>query len=188
MYNKSNMNFVIPGRFVTPEVVVTHFHLNEGEVVADFGAGSGFFLKSLSQAVGVNGRVYACEIQKGLVEKLGEFIRNASLSNVSPLWCDIEEAGGIKLPDNSLDAGLLINTLFQLENKAVALKEIRRVLKKDGVLHVIDWSESFGGLGPQPSDIVTKAAATDLCEEAHFIFERDYPAGDHHYGFVVRKI
>ncbi len=182
------MNFVIPGRFVTPEIVATHFHLNEGDKVADFGAGNGFFLKSLSEAVGAEGRVYACEIQKGLVEKLGEFVRNASLQNVSPLWCDLEEAGGIKLTDNSLDSGLLINTLFQFEDKAAALKEIRRVLRKDGVLYVIDWSESFGGLGPQPADVVSKAAATDLCEAAQFIFEREYPAGDHHYGFAVRKI
>jgi predicted methyltransferase len=111
------MNFVLPGRFVVPEVVSTHFHIKEGDIVADFGAGSGFFLKILSKAVGSLGRVYACEIQKHLVEKIGEFIRLNNLSNVHPLWCDLEEINGIKLNDNSLDAGLLVNTLFQFEKK-----------------------------------------------------------------------
>ena len=69
--------------------------------------------------------------------------------NVSPVWCDLEEVNGIKLPNDSLDVGILINTLFQLEEKTVALTEMRRVLKRDGVLHIIDWTESFGGLGPQ---------------------------------------
>ena len=49
------MNFVLPGRFVVPEVVSTHFHIKEGDIVADFGAGSGFFLKILSKAVGSEG-------------------------------------------------------------------------------------------------------------------------------------
>ncbi len=182
------MNFVLPGRFVVPEVVSTHFHIKEGDIVADFGAGSGFFLKILSKAVGSLGRVYACEIQKHLVEKIGEFIRLNNLSNVYPLWCDLEEINGIKLNDNSLDAGLLVNTLFQFEKKEAAIKEIRRTLRQGGVLHVIDWSESFGGLGPRPQDVITKDRAIALFESLEFILEREYEAGDHHYGFTVRKL
>ena len=56
------MNFVLPGRFVIPDVVSTHFHFNPGDTVADFGAGNGFFLKPLSKAVGSDGIVYACEM------------------------------------------------------------------------------------------------------------------------------
>jgi len=182
------MNFVLPGRFVVPEVVSTHFHIKEGDIVADFGAGSGFFLKILSKAVGSEGRVYACEIQKHLVEKIGEFIRLNNLSNVHPLWCDLEEINGIKINDNSLDAGLLVNTLFQFEKKEAAIKEIRRTLRQGGVLHVIDWSESFGGLGPRPQDVITKDRAIALFESLEFMLEREYEAGDHHYGFAVRKL
>ncbi|KXJ97762.1 MAG: Ubiquinone/menaquinone biosynthesis C-methyltransferase UbiE [Parcubacteria bacterium OLB19] len=182
------MNFALPNRFVVPEIVSTHFHIKEGDVVADFGAGSGFFLKPLSKAVGNEGRVYACDIQKQLVEKIGEFIRLNNLANVRPLWCDLEEENGIKLNSNSLDAGLLVNTLFQFEQKEVAINQIKRVIRKGGVLHVIDWSESFGGLGPRPQDVITKDQAVDLFEENGFLFEREFPAGDHHYGFTVRKL
>lgn len=182
------MNLVLPGRFVVPDVVATHFHFQPGDKVADFGAGNGFFLKTLSMAVGEEGKVYACEIQKPLVEKLGEFARLNGLSNINPLWCDLEEAGGIKLADGSLDAGILVNTLFQLEDKDIALKEIRRVLKPGGVLHIIDWTESFGGLGPAAKDVITKEQAVDLCESYQFILEREYPTGEHHYGFAVRKV
>lgn len=182
------MAFSLPGRFVDPAVVVSHFCLCEGDKVADFGAGSGFYLKALSGAVGPTGRVYACEIQKQLVEKLGDFARISGLSNVSTLWCDLEEERGIKLPDNALDVGLLINTLFLFEKKETALNEIKRVIRHDGLLHVIDWSESYGGMGPRPGDVVTKADATALLESVGFILEREFPAGDHHYGITVRKI
>lgn len=182
------MTFVMPGRFVEPEVVSTHFFLKEGDRVADLGAGSGFFLRVLSQAVGSTGKVYACEIQKGLVEKLGEVARVQGLSNVSTLWCDLEEPHGIKIADGQLDAAILVNTLFLLENKAAALTEFRRILRPGGVLHVIDWTESFGGLGPQPNQVVVKDAAIALCEANQFMLEKEFPAGDHHYGFSVRKI
>lgn len=182
------MNLPLPGRFVVPEVVSSHFHFKEGDVVADFGAGSGFYLKILSEAVGQTGKVFACEIQKSLVDKLGDIIRLQGLGNVTPLWCDLEEPQGIKIRNEVLDAAILVNTLFQLEDRHVALVEMRRTIRSGGVLHVIDWAESFGGLGPQPAQVITKEAAIDLLEAAGFIYERDYPAGDHHYGIAFRAV
>lgn len=182
------MNIAIGGRFVIPEVVVSHFHLNQGDIVADFGAGSGFYLKSLSKAVGDNGRVYACEIQKPLVEKLGELARLQGLSNVHTLWCDLEELNGIKISKGELDSAILVNTLFLLENKDVAIQEMARTLRSGGKLFVIDWTESFGGMGPQPEAVVPIPEATVMFEANGFVFEREFPTGDHHYGLAFRKI
>ncbi|MCB9811021.1 MAG: methyltransferase domain-containing protein [Candidatus Nomurabacteria bacterium] len=181
------MNFVTLGRFVVPEVVATHFNIKPGDNVADFGAGSGFYLKILSNSVD-DGKVYAIDIQKQLVEKLGEYIRINNLPNVHPLWCDLEEEGGIKLPDDALDAGILVNTLFQFEQKEAAIAEISRVIKRGGLLHIIDWSESFGGLGPQPNDVITKDDTVALLEANGFLLESEFPAGDHHYGVTFRKL
>jgi ubiquinone/menaquinone biosynthesis C-methylase UbiE len=182
------MNTIFSGQFVVPEVVVSHFHLKAGDKVADFGAGNGFFLKPLSVAVGEAGKVYACEIQKSLVEKIGDMVRLQALTNVHPLWCDLEEVNGIKLNNNAVDAGILVNTLFQFELKEVALVEMRRVIRPGGVLHIIDWTESFGGMGPQAAEVLVKDRAVDLCEANGFILENEFPAGDHHYGITVRKV
>ncbi|OGG87751.1 hypothetical protein A2592_03480 [Candidatus Kaiserbacteria bacterium RIFOXYD1_FULL_42_15] len=182
------MNLPTLGRFVMPEVVGTHFLLEEGDKVADFGAGGGFFIPILSSAVGQTGKVFACEIQRPLVEKLGNFARSKGFQNVNPLWCDLEVAGGIKIADDSLDAGILVNTLFQLEDKDTAVIEMGRTLRQGGVLHVIDWTESFAGLGPAPASVITKLAAIALFESHGFMLEREYPAGDHHYGLAFRKL
>jgi len=183
-----NVRMPIGVRFVIPNVVASHFHLREGDVVADYGAGSGFFLPVLTGAVKGTGRVYACEIQKPLVEKLGDFARTQHLQNVYPLWCDLEEPNGIHIKSGELDAAILVNTLFMIEDKDTAAVEIGRTLRSGGKLFVIDWTESFGGLGPQPGHVISAADTTALFESHGFVYERDYPAGDHHYGLAFRKI
>ena len=178
---------LIQGRFVIPEKAATHFHLREGDVVADFGAGSGYFIKILSELVGEEGRVYACEIQKNLVEAIGDLARRENLDNVSVLWGDIETQDGTKIGDNKLDVGILVNTLFQIEDKGVAVVEMSRALRSGGKLFVIDWSESFGGLGPQPDMIITEKDTRALFEQHGFVYERSFDTGDHHYGLAFRK-
>ena len=176
------------GRFVDPQTVASHFHIREGDIVADFGAGSGFYIEVLSRLVGHGGRVYACEIQKELVEKIGVLVRTKGFTSVDPLWCDMEVEGGVKIADGSVDVALMINTLFQVEHKQIAIREVHRTLRSGGKFFLIDWSESFRGLGPQQNDVVIRPDAQALVEGNGFVYERSFDAGDHHYGLAFRKI
>lgn len=174
-------------RFVVPDVVSSHFHLRPGDSVADFGAGNGSFMSVLSRLVGPQGQVYAIEIQKNLAETLSSRVRSERLSNVKVLWGDIEEEGGTKVESGVLDAALISNSLFQMEDKATALREVSRTLRSGGKLFIIDWSESWGGVGPQSSHVLTESEARDLAEAEGFTFERTFDAGSHHYGLSFRK-
>lgn len=174
-------------RFVEPQTVVSHFHLREGDVVADFGAGSGFYIEPLARAVGQTGKLYACDIQKDLIDKISDLARKKGFGWVHPLWCDLEEEGGLKIPPESVDCGVMINTLFQIQNRRVALTEIARVVSVGGKFILIDWSDSFGGLGPAKNDVLVELDARSLCENFGFVFERSFDAGDHHYGLAFRK-
>lgn len=178
---------LVTGRFVEPAKVATHFYIKEGDTVADFGAGSGYFMEILAKLVGSEGKVYACEIQKELSVKLGEVARSKGLAQVHPLWCDVEELGGSKVPDGELDVAIMVNTFFQFEEKAVALQEMFRTLRSGGKLFIIDWSESFSGLGPQPDQVVSELDVKAFAEQEGFVFERGFDAGDHHYGLAFRK-
>lgn len=168
-------------------MVATHFHLRPGDVVGDFGAGNGFFVPALARAVGASGRVYAFEIQKNLVETIGDMVRRGGLSNVEVVWCDLEADHGTKVRDGALDAGVLANALFQMEEQDAAMREIVRTLRSGAKLFIIDWSESFSGLGPHPTQVLTADAAKALAESHGFVFDRSFDAGDHHYGLAFRK-
>lgn len=182
------MNETSTSDFVVPEIVVSHFHVKSGDIIADFGAGSGYFLKALSSRVGTDGKVYACEIQKQLVEKVSEQARIHNLANVYPLWCDLEEPNGIKIKDGALDVGILVNTLFQIEDKEIGIFEMARTIRTGGRLIIIDWTDSAGGMGPAPDHVISLHDAGILCEAHGFVLEKEFPAGSHHYGLAFRKI
>lgn len=156
--------------------------------MADFGTGRGFFLKPLAEAVTPEGEVYLCEIQKKLVEFLGEQVRLSGYAHAKTMWCDLEEAGGIPIPDDTLDAGILVNTLYQLEDKSAALNEMLRTMRRGAKFLVIDWTTSVAGLGPTADLLVSKEDCTNLFESHGCVFEREFPAGEHHYGLAFRKV
>jgi ubiquinone/menaquinone biosynthesis C-methylase UbiE len=107
---------------------------------------------------------------------------------VSPLWCDIETKGGVKIADGSVDVAVMINTFFQLEEKYVTLSEVGRILRSGAKFFVIDWTDSFGGLGPAQDQIIGAKDTQAMAESSGFVFERTFDAGDHHYGLAFRKI
>lgn len=172
--------------FMIPDAVATHFHVRFGDRVADLGAGVGHFTKVVSRMVGPEGRVYAVEIQRPLAEAIAEMARKERLSNVESLWGDLEKVGGTKIAEGSLDAALLSNTLSMVEDKQTALAEAKRILRKGGKLLIVDWSDG-GGLGPPGTMVVSEQEAKKLGEEAGFVYERPFPAGEHHYGLAFRK-
>ncbi len=174
-------------RFISPDIVATHFHLRTGDKVGDFGAGTGNFVGVLSRLVGREGRVYSAEIQKNLADTMSERIRKEHLGNVEVIWGDIEAPGGSKIEDGTLDAAVMVNALFQMDDRAAAAGEIARTLRPGGKFFIIDWSDSWGGMGPAPAQVLSPSAARSLAETTGFTFERDFDAGDHHYGLAFRK-
>ena len=175
------------GHFSDPRMVVPRLGLAEGMKVADFGAGSGHYSLEAAKAVGHTGLVYAVDIQQNLLARLKSHAAAARLRNVHPIWGDIEQVGGTRLRDGAADAVLLANVLFQVDHKGNLLSEAKRVLHPKGRLFVIDWTDSFGGLGPPPADVVTESEAREMLGQAGFSVEKNFPAGEHHFGLIARK-
>ncbi len=157
-------------------------------MVLDVGAGRGEFIPHLSRKVGSKGRVIACDVDRCYIDTIDRLSREQDLGNVEPCWCDIETPHSTRVQDEASDYAFLINTLYQLEDRLAALAEIHRAVRKGGVVYVVDWSDSFAGMGPQPEQVVNKEATIALFEAALFIFEREYPAGSFHYGLAFRKL
>jgi len=173
--------------FSDPQSNIEQFSLQYGMRVADFGSGSGFYTLAAARAVGPHGHVYAVDVQKDLLSKLKNDATKAGLANVEVLWGDIEKLGGSKLKEASLDALIISNCLFQMPDKNTPAMEARRVLKPGGKVLVIDWADSFGGMGPQADMLVSQDKVRDIFEKAGFVSDSSIAAGDHHYGLIFKK-
>lgn len=173
--------------FLSPGAVVAAAHLAEGMYVADIGSGSGFFTRAAARAVGASGVVWAVDVQGDLLPRLKTLASGEGLENVEVVQGDAGHVGGTHLPDGAFDLAIAANILFTVEDKTECAAEIRRILKKGGQAVVIDWTSSHGGLGPHPDHVVTRDAALHAFETAGFSHMRDVPAGEYHWGFIVRK-
>ena len=173
--------------FADPERNIAQFGLREGKYVADLGAGSGFYALAAARAVGNTGKVFAVEVQKDLVQRVRDDAAREGLGNVDVTWGDIEEREGTKLKDELVDVVILSNILFQVEDKEGLANEVERILKSKGRVLIVDWDDSYGGLGPAPEAVYGADKARSLFENRGYVFESDIQAGAHHYGFSMTK-
>lgn len=174
--------------FSHPHKNTDQLGLLPGMKVADLGAGIGAYAIPAAQAVGDKGRVYAVEVQRDLVSKLKMHAEQARVHNIEYLWGDIEKRGGTHIGDGLVDFVILANVLFQVADKIALALEVRRILKKGGKAAVIDWKESFGGIGPAVQEVVSEGKAKELFSQHGFQYVRGISAGDHHYGLIFTKI
>ncbi len=175
-------------QFLDPKNVVTVCDLSPDAHVADFGAGSGVYTFLLAEGFPMR-RIFAIDVQKDLVDHLQKEALKRGVQNVHAIWGDVDEVKGSMLRNESIDCVLMANILFQLEDISTALKEAHRILKQGGKLLVIDWTDSFGHLGPHPDHVVTEERAKRLLEETGFLIEKKIEdAGAHHYAFLAEKV
>lgn len=173
--------------FANPEGNIATLGKIEGMTIADLGAGAGVYTILLAKKAGDTGRVYAVDVQKDFLSKIKNTATQEGLVNVETIWGDIEERGGTKLSDNSVDIAIIANVLFQAEDKIGLVSEVKRILKPDGKVLFVDWRDSFGGLGPQPEMIVRIDDAKNIFTDTGFVHEETIETGSHHYGFIMKN-
>jgi len=174
--------------FLNPARTLRAAKLHEGQRVADFGAGSGFFTRAAARLVGESGLVWAVDVHQDLLPRLKNLSLQEGLHNVEVVHGDVEKLKGSRLPADNFDLCIISNLLFSAEHKDAVAKEAYRVLRKTGRALIIDWAGSFGGLGPESKMIVTADHARTLFELNGFTYVEVAPAGAYHWGFLARKV
>lgn len=173
--------------FAHPVRNVDVFGVEPGMTIADFGSGSGAYVLAIAEALEHFGRVYAVDIQRDLLKRTLNEATRKGLRVVEARWGDLEESEGSKLSKSSIDLVLVSNLLFQVADKPAVLREAKRILKPGGRLVIIDWAESFGGLGPIEKHVFTKDETLTLAESEGFALLKEFVAGAHHYGLIFRS-
>ena len=133
--------------------VVAALKLKAGSVVADIGAGSGTFTVPLARAVSAKGKVYAVDIDQGLVEHIARKARDEKAPQVQAVLGGFTDP---KLPSRDVDVAFIFDVLHHIENRAEYLKSLARYLKPTARIAVIDFHPELGPHKNDPALQVTR--------------------------------
>lgn len=110
--------------------------IKAGDVVADFGAGTGFHTMKLSKLVGPKGKVYAVDVQAQMLDMLGKRLRREQVENVVLVHNNEKEA---KLPEGKLDLILMVDVYHELSYPYEVGGELIKALKPGGRLVFVEF-------------------------------------------------
>lgn len=172
--------------FLTPHLLVQELYIKPGDRVADIGAGTGVYTIELSHAVTDIGQVFAVDVHREALHTLAGVLDKRGIQNVDMIWADAEK--GIPIDAYSLDAVVVSNILFQLHDIDAMLSYVSKLLKPEGQLLVVEWSNSHDGIGPHPDHVVKESVAEQLVQKHGFRLLKRLPAGDYHYAFIALSV
>ena len=148
-----------------PEQVMDALQIAEDSVVADLGAGGGWFTIRLARRVGPHGLVYAEDVQRLMIEAIQRRVQREGLTNVKPVLGEYDNPFPNQ-PADTLDAVLIVDTFLEMEHPVVLLRNVGRTLKPGGLIGIIDYRQGEGGPGPDPGDRVAPGAIIETAKAA----------------------
>ena len=147
--------------FICPfiEKRIRQFGIEKGMIVIDYGCGPGRYTTKLAELVGNKGKVYALDIHKLAINTVRRKIEKYNLKNIEPILIDGYNS---TLPNDTADVVCAIDMFPGIKKPTDLLKEIRRITKKDGILIIDGWHETFNY--QPPSSVIPKILDSEIWE------------------------
>jgi ubiquinone/menaquinone biosynthesis C-methylase UbiE len=134
-----------------------------GQTVVDLGAGPGFFTLPAARLVGEKGRVYAADVQPGLLEICR---RRATEAGVGGIETVHSEESHVPLGDGVADRVFIAFVLHEADEPVRLLREAARLLRPDGEVAVVDWHKTEGTPGPPLEHRISEDELAATAQEA----------------------
>jgi len=142
-----------------PHEVMSALNIKPGEVIADIGAGSGYFTFRLAHFVGVKGKVYAVDVSPDMIRHINRRIRETKATNVATILAEPDDP---LLPDRSINRIFVCDVWHHVENQTKYLSLLRKILKPGGEVVMIDFQKRDLPFGPP---LQMKIAREDLINQ-----------------------
>jgi arsenite methyltransferase len=142
-----------------PQEVMGALGLKAGEVIADIGAGSGYFTFRLAHQVGDRGKVYAVDVSSDMIRHINRRIRELKAKNVVSILADPDDP---LLPEASVNRFFFSDSWHHIENQTKYLSLMKKILKPGGEIIMIDFHKKELPVGPP---MQMKIAREDLIKQ-----------------------
>ncbi len=164
--------------------IIALLGLRAGEVVADVGAGTGYFAIPVAEAVMPGGSVYAVDLQQQMLDLLASKLAGSALKDSVQLVHG--EADATTLGDASCDIFFLSNVWHEVDDLQQVIAEAARVLKPGGRLVIVDWRTDVEiPPGPPFEHRVSPAVTYIELEKAGWSVHLTEDVGTHSYIMIA---
>lgn len=119
-----------------PDLAVELLDVKSGMAVADIGAGTGYYTERLAAAVGPSGRVYATDVQIGMLRLLEMRKKQKNLANVEVVRGGMTTTG---LAPESVDLALMVDVYHEFGKPLEMLADLMTALKPGGRVALIEY-------------------------------------------------
>jgi ubiquinone/menaquinone biosynthesis C-methylase UbiE len=146
-----------------PDLIMDALGIGEGSVVADLGAGGGWFTVRLARRVGPNGTVFAQDVQRQMLEAIKRRVDREGLRNVDYVQGNADDP---RLPPKRLDAVLIVDTYHEVANPIELLRNVSASLNATGRIGIVDFTLEGGGPGPPLSQRKSEEKVIEEAQQA----------------------
>ncbi|NNL86734.1 MAG: methyltransferase domain-containing protein [Myxococcales bacterium] len=157
-----------------PEAVLDALDISEGAIVADVGAGGGYFAERVAARVGPAGRVYATDVQDEMIEALERRVRERRLDNVRVVRAAFDDP---TLPAACCDLVFFSHVYKEIDNRVDYMKRVARVLRPGARIAILEFRPGAPGAGPPPGERLTPETVSRELADAGFalVASHDFP-------------
>lgn len=152
-----------------PTIAIKALQLQPGQVVADIGAGSGYYTVRMAAAVGPTGKVYATDIQPGMLDILRRRVARQGLTNVETVLGDPDDP---KLPAGALDLAIMVDVYHELAAPQTFVRRLRAALKPGGRLVLLEFRKEDPAIPIRPEHKMSIAEVKAELEPEGFVLSR----------------
>lgn len=152
-----------------PDLAVQLLDLKPGLTVADIGAGVGYYSIRIAARVGPAGKVYATDLQPGMLRLMRKRLERDKITNVEPVLGTETES---KLPDNSIDMAVLVDVYHEFSEPQKMLASIKRALKDDGRLVLFEFRKEDPKVPIREEHKMSVAVVKQELEAEGYILDR----------------
>ncbi len=139
--------------------------ITNDKTVADIGAGSGWFSTKAARRVGAKGKIFAVEINQEYINYINDRAKKENLSNIQTVLGTEDDP---KLPAASVDAALILKTYHEIGQPVKVLENLKKSLKKDALVGIIDRNGSGSDHG------IDKEIVVDELKRAGFTLKEQF--------------
>jgi ubiquinone/menaquinone biosynthesis C-methylase UbiE len=155
------------------------------DIVADIGCGIGYFTIPAAGMLDSENKVYALDTSDQMLEEVKKRMSAAGVINIIVIKTDEYD---LKLQDESVTFALLVNVLHEIEDKEQFIIEVRRILKPEGKIAIIEWEKENMEMGPPKEHRIGKNETAAILRSFGLIAEGAIQLTSEFYGLVAVKV